>query len=74
MTSEAQRMNAPRLGAAIAALLIAASASAQPESAQAAPAAYVMPSTQVWDMAAESGEIYRIFVSAPQGGEPPRGG
>lgn len=76
MTSEAQRMNAPRLGAAIAALLIAASAAAQPESAaaQAAPAAYVMPSTQVWDMAAESGEIYRIFVSAPAGGEPPRGG
>jgi predicted alpha/beta superfamily hydrolase len=33
-----------------------------------------MPSTQVWDMASESGDIYRIFVSAPVGGEPPRGG
>ena len=64
------------LGAAIAALLFAGSAWAEPAPAPAtAPAApYVMPSTQVWDMASESGEIYRIFVSAPVGGEPPRGG
>lgn len=73
-------MSASRLGAAIAALLLAASAGAQPAPAPApatapAPAApYVMPSTQVWDLASESGEIYRIFVSAPAGGEPPRGG
>ena len=67
MTSEAQRWSAPRLGVALAALLFAAWAAAQPESvaAQAAPAPYVMPSTQVWDMSSESGEIYRILVSAP---------
>lgn len=45
-----------------------------PAAAPAAPAAYVMPSTQVWDLASDSGETYRIFVSAPTGGEPPRGG
>ncbi len=69
---------------AIAALLAgvfgcAPGAWAQPAAAQpavAAPAAspYSMPSTQVWDMASDSGEMYRIFVSAPVGGEPPRGG
>lgn len=36
--------------------------------------AYEMPSTQVWDMESQSGELYRIFVSAPVGGEPPKGG
>lgn len=62
------------LGAAIAALLLAAGARAEPAAAAAPAAPYVLPSTQVWDMASESGEIYRIFVSAPAGGEPPSGG
>jgi predicted alpha/beta superfamily hydrolase len=33
-----------------------------------------MPATQVWDMASDNGEVYRIFVSAPEKGEPPKGG
>ncbi|MCD9028212.1 prolyl oligopeptidase family serine peptidase [Luteimonas sp. BDR2-5] len=38
---------------------------------QAPPAApsYTMPATQVWDLAADSGEVYRIFVSYPAGKE-----
>ncbi|QKV52212.1 alpha/beta hydrolase [Comamonas antarctica] len=66
--------------AALAALLagiLACGAWAQPAPVPAAPtpaAGYVLPSTQVWDMASETGESYRIFVSAPQGGSPPRGG
>jgi len=65
----------------IAALLACMSAGAPgawaqpaPAATAPAPAAYAMPSTQVWDMASDSGENYRIFVSAPEGGEPPRGG
>lgn len=64
--------------AAVAALLagvLACGAWAQPApAAPTAAAGYVMPSTQVWDMASDSGETYRIFVSAPQGGSPPAGG
>lgn len=41
-----------------------------------APAAtgYTMPSTQVWDITSDAGEAYRIFVSAPAGGEVPEDG
>lgn len=35
---------------------------------------YTMPSTHAWDMASDSGEIYRIFVSFPSKGEPPEDG
>ncbi|MCD2511450.1 alpha/beta hydrolase [Comamonas endophytica] len=49
-------------------------AAPQPATPQPAAPGYVMPSTQVWDMASASGEMYRIFVSAPSGGEPPKGG
>lgn len=35
---------------------------------------YTMPSTQVWDMASDSGEVYRIFVSFPSEGEAPEDG
>ena len=36
---------------------------------------YTMPSTQVWDMTADSGEVYRIFVSYPAAGTAvPEGG
>lgn len=35
---------------------------------------YTMPSTQVWDMTADNGEVYRIFVSYPSEGEPPADG
>jgi predicted alpha/beta superfamily hydrolase len=40
-----------------------------------APAAqgYTMPATAVWDITAEHGDVYRIFVSFPKG-EPPEGG
>ncbi|MBB3344961.1 alpha/beta hydrolase-fold protein [Luteimonas sp. RC10] len=30
---------------------------------------YTMPATEVWDLAADSGEVYRIFVSYPAGKE-----
>lgn len=39
-----------------------------------APQGYTMPSTQVWDMASDSGEVYRIFVSFPSEGEAPEDG
>jgi len=60
------------------ALLPAAWASAS-EAATPAPTApatpgYMMPSTQVWNLASDSGEVYRIFVSAPVGGEAPEDG
>lgn len=58
-----------------AALLASAPAYAQ-SVAPAAPSAsgYTMPSTQVWDMTSDQGEIYRIFVSFPGEGEPPEDG
>jgi predicted alpha/beta superfamily hydrolase len=34
---------------------------------------YVMPSTETWELAAESGEAYRIFVSRPEGPPPEQG-
>ncbi|MEE4452177.1 alpha/beta hydrolase [Novosphingobium resinovorum] len=56
-------------------------ASAMPAHAAKAPATpppaagYTMPSTQVWDMKADSGEVYRIFVSYPAANvEVPAGG
>lgn len=45
-----------------------------PAMAQAvAPPGYTMPATAVWDMPADSGEIYRIFVSYPEGEAPKDG-
>jgi len=38
------------------------------------PPRYAMPSTHMWDMAADNGQIYRIFVSFPGTGEPPARG
>ncbi|MFC3216818.1 TonB-dependent siderophore receptor [Comamonas sp. JC664] len=49
-----------------------APATATPSTAATPASPYVMPATQVWDMASDGGEIYRIFVSAPDKGEPPR--
>jgi len=46
---------------------------AQPPAAPAT-TGYTMPSTQVWDMTSDGGEAYRIFVSAPAGGEAPEDG
>lgn len=51
---------------------VAPAAAAAPAPTPASP--YVMPATQVWDMASDNGEVYRIFVSAPDKGEPPKGG
>ena len=45
------------------------SASAQQET----PGPFVMPETQVWDMTAAHGEVYRIYISKPDG-EAPEGG
>lgn len=39
-----------------------------------APAGYTMPSTQVWDLPSDSGEVYSIFVSLPSEGEAPADG
>jgi predicted alpha/beta superfamily hydrolase len=41
--------------------------------ADAAPG-YTMPATEVLDMTSDSGEVYRIFVSSPSGGEAPADG
>lgn len=38
------------------------------------PPGYTMPSTHMWDMESDTGEIYRIFVSFPSEGEPPADG
>ena len=48
----------------------------KPASAATPPPApgYTMPSTQVWDLASDSGEVYRIFVSFPSSGEAPEDG
>jgi predicted alpha/beta superfamily hydrolase len=60
--------------AAIALALAAIAASPQKARAQQAPATasqppavpgYTMPSTQMWDIASDTGQIYRIFVSFP---------
>lgn len=63
--------------AGLAALLLAAlssAAHAQPSAAPPSPPGYTMPSTHVWDMAADDGKTYRIFVSFPGSGEPPERG
>lgn len=48
-------------------------AGAQEAPAPPAAAGYTLPSTQSWEMASDSGEVYRIFVSYPSA-EPPAGG
>lgn len=55
---------------AVSACACAASPSSKPAPTQ----GYTMPSTHVWDMTSDGGETYRIFVSAPSGGEPPEDG
>lgn len=47
---------------------------AAPVQASKAVSGYTMPSTQVWDLASDNGEVYRIFVSLPSEGEPPEDG
>lgn len=61
--------------ASVAVLLVfpAIAASADP-AATPPPPGYMMPSTHMWDMKADTGEIYRIFVSFPIEGEPPADG
>lgn len=49
----------------------AAESPAQP--AAVPPGGYAMPSTEVWEIAAASGETYRIFVSIPQTPPPENG-
>lgn len=41
--------------------------------AAAATSSYVLPETEVWDMEAAHGEVYRIYVSRPEG-DAPEGG
>jgi predicted alpha/beta superfamily hydrolase len=50
------------------------SPAASPEQATKVVPGYTMPSTQVWDLTSDSGEVYRIFVSLPSEGEPPEDG
>lgn len=57
-----------RLATIVAIALAALSARAEP-----AAAGYTMPSTHMWNMTSEGGEIYRIFVSYPAA-EPPADG
>ena len=51
-----------------------AQTSPAPVAAPSAPQGYTMPSTQVWDLPAANGEVYRIFVSYPSEGEAPKDG
>lgn len=54
--------------AAIAALTLALpvlAAQPQPSPPSASTPGYTMPSTHMWDMTSDSGEVYRIFVSYP---------
>src|SRR3546814_15721824 len=58
---------------AMAAAMAGGSAQARPAAAQ-SPPGYTMPATQTWDMTADSGKSYRIFVSFPRAGKPPETG
>lgn len=44
-----------------------------PGAGQAPAPRYAMPSTQMWDLASDGGDVYRIFVSYPSGEAPERG-
>ncbi|MEG3179321.1 alpha/beta hydrolase [Sphingomonas sp. LT1P40] len=65
------------IGTGIASIAIAAPLAAQAQTVKpaVAPASpgYTMPFTAMWDIKANHGDIYRIFVSYPEG-EPPEGG
>jgi predicted alpha/beta superfamily hydrolase len=62
-----------RLRIGVTALGMAAALPAAAQSAAPAAPCYTMPATVMWDLAAASGEIYRILVSFPAG-EPPADG
>ncbi|MBL8271322.1 alpha/beta hydrolase [Steroidobacter sp.] len=53
-------------------MLLALPAMAAPK--QPSPPGYTLPSTHMWDMASDAGEIYRIFVSFPAATEAPADG
>ncbi|MBB4630858.1 alpha/beta hydrolase [Sphingosinicella soli] len=59
---------------ALAIAIPAVSASAEPPAPPQSPPGYTMPSTHMWDMTSDTGEVYRIFVSFPGEGEPPADG
>lgn len=61
------------LALALPALAAAAERKNPAASGPSAAQGYTMPSTQMWDMTADGGEIYRIFVSYPAV-EAPKGG
>lgn len=52
-------------------LLIPIGSAGADEPAPAAAAGYVLPETDTWELGAEEGEPYRIFVSRPEEGPPP---
>lgn len=62
------------LAPALAMVLAPAAHSAVKPAKAAAAAAYAMPSTQMWDMTADNGEVYRIFVSYPSHDQAPPNG
>jgi predicted alpha/beta superfamily hydrolase len=62
------------VGALLPAARAWAAQAAPPVPASPAAPGYTMPSTQVWDMASDNGDAYRIFVSFPSEGEPPEDG
>jgi len=57
----------------ITAALLVAFALAAPARAD-DPPSYVLPGSEIWELTSAGGEIYKIFVSAPTTGEPPKGG
>ena len=64
-----------RLASAVAITLAFAvvSVRAEPPASASAVPGYTLPSTQMWDMKSDGGEIYRIFVSYPAGEAPADG-
>lgn len=72
--SSLKQCSRKQLAATAAILLALPLLTAQAE--QATPAAvpgYTMPSTHMWDMKSDAGEVYRIFVSFPAAEMPPDG-
>lgn len=68
MTRHLLKFSALALGASLLGSIAPAAYSQQSE-----PVPHVMPETEVWDMTAAHGDVYRIYVSKP-GGEAPEGG
>jgi uncharacterized protein len=71
-----QHVSSVAIGLALPVLAAQAPQAQTPQATSPAPPdlpGYTMPSTQMWEMASDDGEIYRIFVSFPTTGMPDDG-